>query len=428
MLAAEQAALAADRPARVVETRSIAAGLAAMVAYDPGADAERNAVAMAAAAAGVRCGEVTVAVRDAQVDGVAVRAGDYLALLDGTVVGAHGDAAAALQAVADALLADGGDVLTVLRGADGEALGPALEDAAGRRRGRPSRARDRRLRGRPAALSGAPVGRMTHLTAETTAIVLDSTADLPDARERFPGLRVVPLTVRFGDEEFRDYIDLGPDEFYRRLAAESVTPKTSQPSPEAFATVYQALFDEGYRHVISLHISGKLSGTVSSARLAAADWPGGITVIDSGTVSVGVALCAFGILDLLERGADEADLIAYSERFAAGSRIVVSVDTLEYLVRGGRIGKAAGMVGQLLSVRPILQIADGEVEPLTRVRGASKVLGALEREFDTAPADGPLRVAIASSPGQRPARPRRRDGRARPAARDARAARRRSAP
>ena len=78
---------------------------------------------------------------------------------------------------------------------------------------------------------------------------------------------------------------------------------------------------------------------------------------------------------------------------------MVSVDTLEYLVRGGRIGKAAGMVGQLLSVRPILQIANGEVEPLTRVRGASKVLGALEREFDTAPADGPLRVAIASSPG-----------------------------
>ena len=132
MLAAEQAALAADRPARVVETRSIAAGLAAMVAYDPTADAERNAVAMAAAAAGVRCGEVTVAVRDAQVDGVAVRAGDYLALLDGTVVGAHGDAAGRpCRPWPTRLLAGGGDVLTVLRGAGGEALGAGPRGAAG---------------------------------------------------------------------------------------------------------------------------------------------------------------------------------------------------------------------------------------------------------------------------------------------------------
>ena len=198
---------------------------------------------------------------------------------------------------------------------------------------------------------------MTQLTAKTTAIVLDSTADLPDARERFPGLRVVPLTVRFGEEEFRG--------LHRPRAGRVLPPpRRRRRHAQDLAALARgvrdrlpALFDEGYRHVISLHISGKLSGTVSSARLAAADWPGGITVIDSGTVSVGVALCAFGILDLLERGADEADVIAYSERFAAGSRIVVSVDTLEYLVRGGRIGKAAGMVGQLLSVRPILQIA-----------------------------------------------------------------------
>jgi len=237
------------------------------------------------------------------------------------------------------------------------------------------------------------------LTASTTAVVLDSTADLPDARTRFANFRVVPLLVRFADsEELRDYVDLQPDEFYSRLASSPSPPKTSQPSPEQFAAVYSDLLAEGYEHVVSLHISGKLSGTVGSARLAAEEWPGQVTVLDSKLVSVGIAMCALRVQQMLVAGTTIDEITAYVGGFAARVGLVFSVDTLEYLVRGGRIGKAQGMVGALLSVKPILGLEDGEVQAICRVRGASKVVPALEAELVAAsPADGPLRVALAHS-------------------------------
>jgi DegV family protein with EDD domain len=235
------------------------------------------------------------------------------------------------------------------------------------------------------------------ISAHDTAVVIDSTADLPDYANRFANLRMVPLTVRFGDEpELRDHVDLGADAFYARLALASVPPRTSAPAPQAFADCYEALLDGSYSHVVSVHISGSLSATVQSARLAAAPLGGRVTVIDARSASAGTALCALGVERLLAQGTTIDEIVAYGERFAQGVHCSFSVETLDYLQRGGRIGRAQALVGGLLGVRPILGLVDGDVVAIARVRGAAKVLAAMLADFEQAsPGDLPLRVAIA---------------------------------
>jgi DegV family protein with EDD domain len=236
-------------------------------------------------------------------------------------------------------------------------------------------------------------------SALDTAIVIDSTADLPDFATRYPNLRMVPLLVRFGDgEELRDHVDLDAETFYARLALESELPRTSAPAPEAFAACYRELLGGPYAHVVSVHLSGKLSATVQSARLAASDeaFAGRITVIDTGSASAGSALCALGIERLLAAGTDVAAIEAYGARFARTAGTCFSVETLDYLQRGGRIGRAQALVGGLLGVRPVLALEGGEVVPRARVRGAGKVIAAMAAQLEgrTGP-DDELRVAIA---------------------------------
>lgn len=235
------------------------------------------------------------------------------------------------------------------------------------------------------------------INAEDTAVVIDSTADLPDYAERFANLRMVPLTVRFGDEpDLRDHVDLDADAFYARLALAPEPPRTSAPAPQAFADCYEGLLAGGYEHVVSVHISGSLSATVQSARLAAEPLGDRVTVIDARTASAGTALCALGVEALLARGTTVAEVVDYGERFAREVHCNFSVETLDYLQRGGRIGRAQALVGGLLGVRPILGLVDGDVVAVARVRGTSKVLATMLDQFEQgSPVDGPIRVAIA---------------------------------
>ena len=210
------------------------------------------------------------------------------------------------------------------------------------------------------------------------AVVYDSTADLP-APER-ASWRMVPLTVRFGDDELRDRVDLAPAAFYERLQSSAHHPQTSQPSPGAFAAAYRDLLEE-HAHVLSVHLSGKLSGTVRSAQAAAAEFPGQVTVVDTGAVSLQLALALRRVQDALDADVDPGAVPALVDAWRAGSGCLFSVPTLEYLQRGGRIGRAQALVGSLLGVRPLLAIEDGEVVPAARVRGAANVLPALVAEF-----------------------------------------------
>src|SRR5919201_3829340 len=206
------------------------------------------------------------------------------------------------------------------------------------------------------------------LTAENTAIVTDSTADFPDAPQRFANWRVVPLYVRFGTESFRDYSELGPAEFYSRLRASATSPTTSQPTPGDFLAAYGEL--DSFERIFSLHIAGRLSGTVESARTAATEVGGNrVRVIDTETASAAIAMLGLAIERRLERGATDAEIDELAVRYRREARLLFTVDTLEYLARGGRIGRARAWAGQLLNVKPILTITDGEVIPLARVRG-----------------------------------------------------------
>jgi DegV family protein with EDD domain len=232
------------------------------------------------------------------------------------------------------------------------------------------------------------------LSAENTAVVLDSTADLPDPRGRHPNWRFVPLYVGFGDETFREYVDISSEEFYRRLRESRVPPKSSQPSPADFQAAFESLSE--YEHVLAVVLSAKISGTYESARLAAeALGQGRVQVIDSGVTSGGTVILADAIQRRLDAGADQAEVDALVERFKQERGLLFTVDTLEYLIRGGRIGKAAGFAGQLLSVKPILIFDDGEVAPFKRVRGRGKAIAELASIFEAESREGPgLHVGV----------------------------------
>jgi DegV family protein with EDD domain len=232
-------------------------------------------------------------------------------------------------------------------------------------------------------------------TAENTAIVLDSTADFPEAPSRFPNWRVVPLYVRFGDASFRDYVELGPEEFYARLRTAAELPTTSQPTPQDFLSAYEEL--AGYERIYTLTIAGTLSGTVGSARTAAEELGGDrVRVVDTTTASAAIAMLGLAIQRRLEAGTTDEEVEALVSRYTRENGLLFTVDTLEFLARGGRIGRARAMAGQLLNIKPILTITDGEVVPVKRVRGNQKAMQEFVREFTAETVDNPgLRVGIA---------------------------------
>jgi DegV family protein with EDD domain len=213
----------------------------------------------------------------------------------------------------------------------------------------------------------------------TLRVVTDSTADLPQDEAAALGVTVVPLTILFGSESLRDQVDIGPEEFFRRLVSSSVLPKTSQPSPAAFADAYSRLLNEGATEILSIHISGKLSGTVNSARTARDSLPNptAVTILDSGTVTAEMAYGIRAAARVAAAGGNAEQARAAAERALRHSHLYAVLDTLEYLQKGGRIGRARAWIGGLLNVKPMITVKDGEVAPLERVRGRSRAIDRL---------------------------------------------------
>lgn len=221
------------------------------------------------------------------------------------------------------------------------------------------------------------------LTSKNTAIVVDSTADFPEAPERFRNWLVVPLYVRFGSESYRDYVELGPAEFYARLREAAELPTTSQPTPGDFLAAYEEL--GGFERIYSVHIAGRLSGTAESARTAAQELGANrVRVVDSGSASAAIAMLGLAIQRRLEQGTTDEEVEQLVERFRREAGLVFTVDTLEYLAKGGRIGRAAAWAGELLHIKPILTITNAEVVPVKRVRGNRKAFLEFERVFTSA--------------------------------------------
>ncbi len=206
-------------------------------------------------------------------------------------------------------------------------------------------------------------------------IVTDSTADIPQALAQELGISVVPLTVFFGEESFLDGVELDASTFMTKLTSSAALPRTTQPSPAAFSEVYQALLAEGHQ-ICSVHISAKLSGTYQSASLARDESgkPYDITVVDSGWASMAVGFIAIRAAKAAREGASLQEVVQLIEEMQGGVDIHLFCDTLEYLQRGGRIGRAAAFFGGLLKLKPILTMRDGVVAPVERVRTRSRAL------------------------------------------------------
>jgi DegV family protein with EDD domain len=194
----------------------------------------------------------------------------------------------------------------------------------------------------------------------------------------------------------KDYVEIDPQRFYQRLTTATELPTTSQPTPADFLAVYEELAP-AYEHILSLQLSSTLSGTFASAQSAADVLGGGkVRVIDSRTVSASLALLAIGVQRRLERGTTDDEIDAFVGEYGRSHHLLFTVNTLEYLAKGGRIGKAAAFAGNLLNVKPILTIRDGEVVPLKRVRGSQKAFQEFKSLFESTTTDSPqLKVGIA---------------------------------
>ncbi len=209
------------------------------------------------------------------------------------------------------------------------------------------------------------------------AIVTDSTAYFP--KEMLRGLPVfsLPLHVLWGEDNYLDGVDITPTEFYKRLQNTKVMPTTSQVTPAAFIGLYQQLLDEGY-DILSIHISGKLSGTLDSACQARDQFPGAkITQVDSETTSMAMGFMAMSAARAAAEGATLEECAALAEQGKQKTQVYFAVSTLEFLRRGGRIGGAAAFLGTALDLKPILALKDGKVEAIEKVRTMSKALDRL---------------------------------------------------
>ncbi|MBI2856470.1 MAG: DegV family protein [Chloroflexi bacterium] len=204
-------------------------------------------------------------------------------------------------------------------------------------------------------------------------VITDSTADLPPALAEELGIEVIPLNVHFGTEVYRDGVDIQGDDFYQRLTSGSRLPTTSQPSVGDFLNLYQKL-GETADEIVSVHISAKLSGTYNSAIQAREQYqgPSRIEVLDSQQGCMGLGLIAIAAARAAQRGIGLDEVMRETRETMTLVRFFGLLDTLEYLEKGGRIGKAQAFVGSLLHIKPLLVIKDGEAHPLERARTRGK--------------------------------------------------------
>ncbi|MBI2869005.1 MAG: DegV family protein [Chloroflexi bacterium] len=232
-------------------------------------------------------------------------------------------------------------------------------------------------------------------------VVTDSSADLPEKLAKDLGITVVPLYVLFGAEVYRDRVDISEEEFYRKLREDAVHPSTTQPSPQDFAAVYREL-SRGADGIISIHISGKLSGTVNSALrgrdIASVGPP--VEVIDSLTLTMGLGLLVLGAARLAKNGAAFQEAVDKTRNGVKNIHLLGLLDTLKYVARGGRIGKAKTLLGTVLSVKPLLTLEEGETVPAGQVRSRARGIDRLFSFVENTPGVQEAAVVYNTTPDE----------------------------
>ncbi|MZF88073.1 DegV family protein [Streptomyces sp. SID5643] len=209
------------------------------------------------------------------------------------------------------------------------------------------------------------------------AIVTDSTAYLPTRTMERHGITAVPLTVVLGDRALEEGTEISTRALAQALQKRRPV-TTSRPAPAVFEETYRKVAESGATGIVSLHLSAELSGTYDAAVVAARQSPVPVRVVDTGVIAMALGFCALAAAEVAESGGTVDEAVAAAEKKAAGTSAYFYVDTLDYLRRGGRIGAAQALLGSALAVKPLLQLADGRIEPLEKVRTASKAIARLE--------------------------------------------------
>lgn len=207
-------------------------------------------------------------------------------------------------------------------------------------------------------------------------IVTDSACDLTRDEATENDIAIVPLTIRFGHEEFIDVVNLSVEEFYRRMAQSTDLPETAAPSPGAFEEVFRRLGSEGATAIVCVNLSGELSATIEAARNAARSLDGDldVRVIDSRSLTAGLGTIVLEAARAAREGASVDEVVALVESLKPRTRIFATLDTLDNLKKGGRIGGAAHLMGSLLSIKPIIDVSTGKVEEAAKVKTRKKSL------------------------------------------------------
>jgi DegV family protein with EDD domain len=227
------------------------------------------------------------------------------------------------------------------------------------------------------------------------AVVTDSTAYLPKGVAEDQGIRVVALEVRLGDRVGREGIDIDAAELSAALADRHLDVQTSRPTPAEFVDCYRAALAAGADEVVSVHLSRELSGTWDSARMAAEEVGSErVHVVDSRSTGMGLGFAVLAAAEAAQVGAPGAEVAAAAEAIAARCRLFFSVETLDRLRRGGRIGAAAALVGTALAVKPLLHVAQGRIVPLEKVRTTARAAQRLVELAVRAAGDGPVDLAV----------------------------------
>lgn len=210
-------------------------------------------------------------------------------------------------------------------------------------------------------------------------IIVDSASDM--SNREFEGLTVLPLTVGFGEIEYQDGVTLSTEEFYKKLEGSSELPKTSQVTPFAFEEAIQDALNAGETPIV-ITLSSKLSGTYNSAKIAASDFEEEVYVIDSANVSAGERILVEYALRLVEEGKSAKEIVEAVEAVKNRACLIATFDTLEYLRRGGRISNISGIVGGMLSIKPVLGMKDGVLEMFGKARGSKNAVNMIVKQME----------------------------------------------
>lgn len=324
--------------------------------------------------------EITQAVRDTKIDALEVKVGDYIALVNGKITNKNVELKGLINDIyAEYFTDDSINVLAVIGKGSNEEANLALKKVKERAKFKEIVAGQENypyyiyIENRDPALP-------------EIAILTDSTSDLTPELIGDLDISIIPLKIKLeGDEYYRDGIDITKDEFWERIVKGDVIPKTSQPSPAEFREMYEKLLDKGYKKIVTVLISSKLSGTQQAARVAKGmmkERENDITIVDSKSVTFGLGYQVLEAAKMAKKHESVEKILKYLESFNEKSSIVFVVNDLTFLVKGGRIGKAAGVIGGFLNLKPILKLEDGEVTVAGKAfgeKGAFKFLNKLLR-------------------------------------------------